>query len=99
MQAMTREQRFLVPPSVRSAVNDDGAVLLDINSGSIYSLNVVGGFIWNRLTLGRSSEEIARALSSECDISDALALADIKHFTAKLVENKLLAELNLDADK
>ena len=90
MSNSTRIKRFVVPASVRFVVNDDGAVLMDINSGSIYSLNVVAGFIWNQLTAGRTREEIADALALKCHISKELGLADVENFTIELVRNKLL---------
>lgn len=60
--------RWLIADHVRSACNADGAVLLDINKGLCYSLNAVGGRIWQLLESGHSkpsSDDIVEALARE----------------------------------
>jgi len=54
-----------VAKGVRETVNQDGAVLLDIEQGLCFSLNPVGTRIWEMIKDGRSVDEIADALEEE----------------------------------
>jgi hypothetical protein len=53
---------------VRATCNEDGAVLLDIDHGLCYSLNAVGGRIWQVIEAGQSRssfDDIVEALAQE----------------------------------
>jgi len=80
----------LVPVHVRSVTNADGAILLDTNAGILFSLNHVGGLIWERLRAGKSENEIARMLAERFQISLDQALKDIRSFSAELRNKQLL---------
>jgi len=54
-----------VAKGVRETVNQDGAVLLDIDQGLCFSLNPVGTRIWEMIKAGRSVDEIADKLGEE----------------------------------
>ena len=54
-----------MPAHLRSIVDHDGAVILDIKRDEIFSLNPVGAYIWARLLDGEGLEQIVTALAEE----------------------------------
>ena len=54
-----------MPAHLRSIVDHDGAVILDINRDQFFSLNPIGSYIWERLLKGEDLDQIARALAAE----------------------------------
>jgi hypothetical protein len=68
MESRNSHTKWKVSPDVRATVNEDGAVLLDIDKGLCYSLNAVGGRVWQVFETGhgRSSvDDIVKALAQE----------------------------------
>ena len=79
-----------VKPNIRSAISDDGGVLLDLNKGSCYSLNVVGAEVWARLEEGLSFEEIVDYLSSKWDVPYLDLKSDLETFVVRLRKKTLV---------
>ncbi len=59
------------------------SVLLDITSGECFSLNQVGGRVWELCDGARSVAEIAGAICTEFDVEQQVALQD----TSELIES------------
>ncbi len=83
MATNERSLKWAIVNHVRATCNADGAVLLDIDKGRCYSLNAVGGRIWQVLAAGDGKSSIE-------DIVDTLA----KEFTDVPRE-----QLELDIDR
>jgi hypothetical protein len=81
-----------VAKGVRETVNQDGAVLLDIEQGLCFSLNPVGTRIWEMLKAGRSMNEIADKLAEEFALPRAQLLTDVSEFLRQLQDKKLVGE-------
>jgi len=79
-----------VSEKVRSMFNPDGAVLMDIEGGQMFNLNVVGSIIWRRLSEGDSPEQIARNLASEFNIPYEQAFTDVNELLQQLVAQHLV---------
>jgi hypothetical protein len=77
-------------PHVRSIIDADGAVLLDLREGRYYSLNAVGGRIWTRLATGWSLSQIERDLSEAFAVPIQIASRDVSAFIADLKGKCLL---------
>lgn len=75
---------------LRSIVDHDGAVILDIENDQFFSLNPVGAYIWTHLLGGRSIEEIARKLAEETQTEVAIVIADVNDFITELKAKRLL---------
>jgi hypothetical protein len=58
---------LLLPTHLRTVVDQDGAAILDISRNQITTLNSTGGFIWERLQRGRTTEEAVQDLAAETD--------------------------------
>lgn len=80
---------------IRSIVDRDGAIILDIRNDAFYSANSTGAYIWSRLIAGESVEQIARALTRDTGIDPAIALSDVEEFLASL-KSKRLFDFNDD---
>lgn len=81
-----------VAKGIRETVNQDGAVLLDIEQGLCFSLNPIGTKIWEMLKDGRSLDEIADALEQEFRLPRTQLLGDISDFLTQLEKKRLVGE-------
>lgn len=88
-----------VAKGVRETVNQDGAVLLDIEQDLCFSLNPVGTRIWAMIKDGRSVDEIADALEQEFRLPRTQLLTDISDFLKQLENMRLVGEQSSPADK
>jgi hypothetical protein len=79
-------------PHVRANVTSDGVVLLDVDKGSIFSANVVGARIWQRLLDGHSETAIVDALVEEFKAPRATVEQDVREFVESLRAQALLAD-------
>ena len=73
-------------PSVRSAFTADGAVLMEIKSGTMFASNPVGGRILELLAKGATSQEVVESISKECNVSQDLVLRDMESFAEQLLK-------------
>jgi hypothetical protein len=73
-----------LPPTLRASANDDGLVL-DVETGQIYTSNAVGGQIWRLLEEGRSEAEIAAYLAEAYGRPQASIAEDVHEFIGGLI--------------
>ena len=66
-------------------------VILDFSGGRYFSLDEVGTRIWRGLVEGATPREIAAALTSEFDVDEARAFADVTSLVDELLAKGLLA--------
>jgi hypothetical protein len=78
-----------MPDHLRSIVDHDGAVILDIKRDQFFSMNPVGSYIWERLLKGEGLDQIARELAEETGTEISIVMADVNDFVADL-KSKLL---------
>ena len=71
-------------PSVRSVFSQDGAVLMDIRQGMMYTSNSVGGRILELLSQGLSVENVVETISRECIVPEGRVRLDIERFIQQL---------------
>jgi hypothetical protein len=79
-----------ISETVRTAANQDGAVLMDIDQGQMYSINPGGARILQQLNDGRSPEEIAETFVTDFGISREQALKDVNEFVHQLEAQQLI---------
>jgi hypothetical protein len=84
--------RIKVARRVRETVNQDGAVLLDIEQGLCFSLNPIGTKIWEMLKHGRSLDEITDAFEQEYRLPRTQLLGEISDFLTQLEKMRLVGE-------
>jgi hypothetical protein len=86
-----RETRTMatMPAHLRSIVDHDGAVILDIKRDQFFSMNPVGSYIWERLLKGEGLDQIARELAEETGTDISIVMADVNDFIADLKSKQL----------
>ena len=79
-----------IKPNLRSVVDRDGAVILDISKDQFFSMNPMGAFIWIRLLNGEGLDQIRDALVAETGMDISVVSADVDDFMADLKGKHLL---------
>jgi len=79
-----------ISESVRSMVNQDGGVLLDIEKGVMLSLNVAGSRVWTKLRQNLSVDQIVEEITAEFDIPRETARQDVHEFLHCLQDHMLV---------
>jgi hypothetical protein len=89
---LREEELILVsqPAHLRAVVNQDGAAILDINSGKITTLNTSGGYVWQALECGEEIGTIAESLARETGEEIDAVRKDVAVFVDALKEQDLL---------
>jgi hypothetical protein len=75
---------------------DQEAVILNLDSGKYFGLNVVGSRVWELLTESRSMAAICQILASEYDVDQAALETDLSELLDDLLEAGLIAEGGVD---
>ena len=76
-------------PQLRSIVDQDGAVILDISSDRFFSLNPTGALVWTHLSNGKTLDQIKSAIAAETGMDQAVVSTDVDEFVAQLKSNHL----------
>jgi hypothetical protein len=76
--------------SIRLTKTADGGVLLDVNQGAIFSLNIVGLRILELLQEEQSTASVVGRISREFGAPEQLVLEDVEDFLRSLDEHGLL---------
>jgi hypothetical protein len=79
-------------PHLRSVVDQDGAVILDIERGLISTLNPVGAYVWQGLQRGESLETIIANLVRETGEKSLMVERDVREFVEDLKQKCLLPQ-------
>jgi len=77
-------------PHLRSIIDHDGAVILDVERNSMLTLNATGGYVWEKLQQGKSIEDIVRELAAETLAETAVVERDIREFLEDLKSKHLV---------
>ena len=99
MSEQANNSAMKVAKGVRETVNQDGAVLLDIEQGLCFSLNPIGTRIWEMVKDGLSIAEITDALQQEYHLPRSQLVGDVSDFLKQLEEMRLMGEQSSSADK
>lgn len=82
-----------VSDAVRSTHGQDGAIVLDIGQGQMFSLNFVGSRILQLLKEGFTESAIADEISQEFEVSRDVAEHDVREFIDVLKQHGLVQSL------
>ena len=75
---------------VVAKVIDGEAIIMNLTSGVYYSMDGVGGFIWERLEKGSSAREIAKAIVSHFEVEEDRAAEDLAALLEELREEGVI---------
>lgn len=84
------EAGYRISETLRSMHSQDGAVLLDLRQGRMFSVNPVGSRILALMKDRTSKSEIVNVLTQEFEVSRATAEKDLREFLAVLAQHKLI---------
>jgi hypothetical protein len=76
-------------PTLRSVVDHDGAVILDVERDSMLTINSTGSYVWERLQQSRQIGEIVRELASETGADPETVDRDVHAFFDELKSRHL----------
>ena len=83
-------QPFAVNPSVVFRQMDDGAVLLDLESGVYFGLDEVGTRVWTLLLERGTTAAVCAAMLEEFDVAPDVLAADVRRLVGELQQNGLV---------
>ena len=80
-----------IHPEVRTTPGDeDGSVLINLQSGKVFSLNGIGAKIWTMLEQGAGFDGVLDALSREYNLPSTELRNDLDSFLNDLARKDLL---------
>ena len=82
---------------VAAKVLEGEAIIINLSNGIYYSLDNVGGFIWEQIAAGLSLGEIVATVTAKYDVSAPQAQADLEQLAAQLVQEGIVAPDHDDA--
>jgi hypothetical protein len=77
-------------PNLKAIVNEDGAVILDIEHDSMSTLNPTGAYVWQGLQRGETIDTIIANLSRDTGEDSLLVETDVREFVAELQQKQLM---------
>jgi hypothetical protein len=75
---------------VAAKVMDGEAIIINLANGTYYSMDNVGGFVWELLQQGPTVREIGIALSERYEVSPEEAQRDVERLLADLLKENLI---------
>jgi hypothetical protein len=79
-----------VTPNLRSIVDHDGAVILDISRNSMTTLDTIGAYIWQRLGKGLPIDAIVAELTQDTGADREIVARDVDEFMEQLKSRHLV---------
>lgn len=84
--------QFKIHPEVRTTPSDeDGSVLINLESGKVFSLNGVGAWIWTMLQQQLTREDLLHSLALEYELPPEQLQDDLEAFLHELECHDLVA--------
>jgi len=77
---------------LRTVSNRDGAAVLDVEQGTISTLNSTGAFVWSALQRGDSIEVIVTTLAQQTGAERSVVENDVASFVEALRKQHLLKD-------
>ncbi len=89
---MLKLHNFITPNRVEvtSKVMDGEAIMINLANGIYYSMDKVGGKVWECIEQEQSLEQIIQAVVTSYDISQEQAKKDIESLAGQLLEENLI---------
>lgn len=94
MTTVTPDSVFRRSPNATHQTVAGEAILIDLNTGSYYSLNETGTWLWEHLDGKRTVGELASELAAVCNISDQVDVikGDVIELLTDLTREKLVLQ-------
>jgi Coenzyme PQQ synthesis protein D (PqqD) len=79
-----------VAPHIRSIVDHNGAVILDIPRNAMTTLDSTGAYVWERLQRGLQVDAIVAQLARETGADESIVAKDVEEFMEQLKSSHLV---------
>jgi Coenzyme PQQ synthesis protein D (PqqD) len=86
-----------ISTSIRMTKSQDGGILLDVEQGEIFHLNLVGTRIVELLQEGHDEFSLARTLSREFSVPEEIVKGDVDDFLFRLRHQRLIKDRGVEA--
>jgi hypothetical protein len=80
-----------IAPHVRSIVDHDGAVILNIPRNAMTTLDSAGAYIWERLQRGLQVDSIIAELAHDTGTDESIVAKDVEEFMEQLKSTHLVS--------
>ena len=80
-----------VAPNLKSIIDRDGAVILDISRNSITTLDTIGAYIWERLEKGLAVDATVAELVRDTAADEMIVAQDVHEFIEQLQTMNLVS--------
>ena len=89
---MLTPQDWLVPNEahVAAKVLDGEAIIINLSNGTYYSMDKVGGLIWEMIERGQGLEATVAAITARYEVSPEQAVADLERLVGELIQESLV---------
>lgn len=87
---LNQDTRVRICDEVAAKVIDGEAIIINLANGIYYSLDSVGGRIWELLEGGRSLVEVADVIAGSYDVARDKAMTDVERLTGEVLDEKLM---------
>ncbi len=84
------ETKITIPETLLLQKVDEETILLDINTQEYFSLNELGGIIWELLSKNNNLKEVKDELLVTYDINEKQIIDDILNFISALIKKGLI---------
>lgn len=83
---------YRISSSIRSTHGQDGAIVLDVERGQMFNLNLVGSKILELLEKGSDEAQIVIAISKDFHADRDVVATDVREFLESLKRHKLIVD-------
>jgi len=83
---------YRVDRSVRTVIEKDGGILLNVETGLCYGLNAMGARIWRDLSRGNAEDTVVELIAKETNTSDDHVRTACATFITALIQKGLLRD-------
>lgn len=88
---MTPETVLTRSDSASYEIVADEAILIDVNTGTYFSLNSVGTEFWQRIDGARSVSDIAHELAEKYNVDSGMVTDDLIELATKMMDDHLVS--------
>ncbi len=85
---------YINEEEVCAKVMDGEAIIINLSNGIYYSLEGVGGTVWQMIELGYSLEEMIQAISAHHTVSSETVKLDVEKLVQEMVQENLIKVSN-----
>jgi hypothetical protein len=82
-----------IPRNIRSVVDHDGAVILDIPRNTMTALDAVGAYVWRKLQCGLQVDAIVAELATDTGADKDMIAKDVDDFMEQLKSRHLVVAI------